>query len=683
MTKTSTVTLPPAVYDVKAKLHTIKRHGKLYLSLYITFKLRRAVTSGAHALRHGHVVSVAKPRHFAGHSGLLILTLNRKHWPTKRKVLHVTGRLRHISAGASGLHVCAWPAIREPVSHAANHGPDTMRSQTTIVLRRAAPQRRRTPAGAGCFREGAPAVRGSPLPRSCSCWRRRRAQSGRRQAALRPSQRSNPGRERPRRSKAKAPRPRRSAPKPQAPLSASAPGSQATPLHVDPSGINLDRVAVPIAAVVPGAEPPVVSQRRRSRPARPAFAARGNTGPATRADRRRHRGDAGIAEPGLEPSTPPPSPSALLGSSAAIAGTARCSTSFSTPTEHPRSCCRSTWRPPQRYGVPWEVLAAINEVESDYGFDLGASSAGAEGWMQFLPEEWLAYGVDANGAGVRDPYNPADAIFAAARYLAAAGAAHEPARRDLRLQPLLELRRIGDPAQPADRGDAAVADQQSHRDRQRTLPGGRWRTAHGNGGLERVARNPPPRARQQAAHSSATGAPAPPPAAGRRGEHERAGPTWRARASPPTPGAPVVAVQNAEVIRTGHDATLGHFIELRDAYGDIYTYAQLGRVLKRYALPQQRPRDRVCSTPMVQPAGARTARATAHGHMGCGRHGDRQRARSAHPGRRCTSCSRSARRAPGRSIPARCFRAGSCSAKPRASPRKAHSRCSAPTPAMR
>ena len=48
-------------------------------------------------------------------------------------------------------------------------------------------------------------------------------------------------------------------------------------------------------------------------------------------------------------------------------------------------------------------------------------SAGAEGWMQFLPAEWAQYGVDANGDGVRDPYNPADAIFAAARYLRAAG----------------------------------------------------------------------------------------------------------------------------------------------------------------------------------------------------------------------------------------------------------------------
>src|SRR5205807_1909363 len=75
------------------------------------------------------------------------------------------------------------------------------------------------------------------------------------------------------------------------------------------------------------------------------------------------------------------------------------------------------------YGVPWQVLAAINEVETDYGRDLSVSSAGAEGWMQFLPSSWAIYGVDANGDGFKDPYNPADAIFAAARYLRAAGAA--------------------------------------------------------------------------------------------------------------------------------------------------------------------------------------------------------------------------------------------------------------------
>ena len=75
-----------------------------------------------------------------------------------------------------------------------------------------------------------------------------------------------------------------------------------------------------------------------------------------------------------------------------------------------------------QYGVRWEILAAINEIETDYGRNLNVSSAGALGWMQFMPSTWRAYGVDANGDGVQDPYNPVDAIFAAARYLRAAGA---------------------------------------------------------------------------------------------------------------------------------------------------------------------------------------------------------------------------------------------------------------------
>ncbi len=75
-----------------------------------------------------------------------------------------------------------------------------------------------------------------------------------------------------------------------------------------------------------------------------------------------------------------------------------------------------------QYDVPWQVLAAINEIETDYGRNLSVSTAGAVGWMQFLPSTWKRYGVDANGDGIADPYNPADAIFTAARYLHAAGA---------------------------------------------------------------------------------------------------------------------------------------------------------------------------------------------------------------------------------------------------------------------
>jgi len=67
------------------------------------------------------------------------------------------------------------------------------------------------------------------------------------------------------------------------------------------------------------------------------------------------------------------------------------------------------------------VLAAINGIETAFGTNLNVSSAGAVGWMQFMPETWETYGVDANGDGVRDPYNPEDAIFAAANYLRASG----------------------------------------------------------------------------------------------------------------------------------------------------------------------------------------------------------------------------------------------------------------------
>jgi hypothetical protein len=67
------------------------------------------------------------------------------------------------------------------------------------------------------------------------------------------------------------------------------------------------------------------------------------------------------------------------------------------------------------------ILAGINAIETAFGTNLGPSYAGAVGWMQFMPETWAMYGVDANGDGVKDPNNPEDAIHAAARYLSAAG----------------------------------------------------------------------------------------------------------------------------------------------------------------------------------------------------------------------------------------------------------------------
>ena len=73
------------------------------------------------------------------------------------------------------------------------------------------------------------------------------------------------------------------------------------------------------------------------------------------------------------------------------------------------------------YGIPWQVLAAINKVESNFGRNMGPSSAGAVGWMQFIPDTWQRWGMDAGGDGIANPWDPEDAVFAAARYLAAAG----------------------------------------------------------------------------------------------------------------------------------------------------------------------------------------------------------------------------------------------------------------------
>jgi murein DD-endopeptidase MepM/ murein hydrolase activator NlpD len=73
------------------------------------------------------------------------------------------------------------------------------------------------------------------------------------------------------------------------------------------------------------------------------------------------------------------------------------------------------------YGVPWQVLASINKIESNFGRNMGPSSAGAIGWMQFMPSTWERWGVDADGDGIANPWSPEDAIAAAARYLAASG----------------------------------------------------------------------------------------------------------------------------------------------------------------------------------------------------------------------------------------------------------------------
>ncbi|HME01991.1 MAG TPA: lytic murein transglycosylase [Solirubrobacteraceae bacterium] len=203
------------------------------------------------------------------------------------------------------------------------------------------------------------------------------------------------------------------------------------------------------------------------------------------------------------------------------------------------------------YGIPWQVLAAINEVETDYGRDLSVSSAGAEGWMQFLPAEWSQYGVDANGDGFKDPYNPADAIFAAARYLRAAGGStniraavysynHSQAYVD---SVLLRAQLLGGtPPQLL----GAVTE----------LTEARF----------------PVHAPSHFSDGFATAS-----AAARGSSQTLVGTTIYSQA-----GAPVIAVQDGTIVQIGDSPTLGRFVSLRDAYGNIYTYAQLGDLAPVY-----------------------------------------------------------------------------------------------------
>ena len=73
-------------------------------------------------------------------------------------------------------------------------------------------------------------------------------------------------------------------------------------------------------------------------------------------------------------------------------------------------------------GLSWTVLAAIGQIESGDGSNMGPSTAGALGPMQFLPSTWAEWGITAFGeTGTPDIMDPYDAVPSAARLLCAAG----------------------------------------------------------------------------------------------------------------------------------------------------------------------------------------------------------------------------------------------------------------------
>ena len=206
------------------------------------------------------------------------------------------------------------------------------------------------------------------------------------------------------------------------------------------------------------------------------------------------------------------------------------------------------------YGVRWEVLAAINAIESDYGRNLAVSSAGARGWMQFMPATWRRYGVDANRDGVKDPYDPFDAIFAAARYLRAAGAAKDVRgavfaynHADWYVDSvLLRAQVIGE--MPSD------------------LVGSLTGLVEGRFPVRGAAIYTRGFDRARATDAS--------PAA------RLAGPASRSRTIRihARAGTPAIAVHDARVVATGHSGRFGRYVTLRDAYGNRFTYGHLASV---------------------------------------------------------------------------------------------------------
>ncbi|MFC7306785.1 lytic transglycosylase domain-containing protein [Streptomyces monticola] len=82
---------------------------------------------------------------------------------------------------------------------------------------------------------------------------------------------------------------------------------------------------------------------------------------------------------------------------------------------------------PECPGLSWSILAAIGKVETDHGrHPTMISSAGAVGPMQFLPSTFKAYAypVPPGGRKPPTPWDPVDAVYAAARLLCANGARH-------------------------------------------------------------------------------------------------------------------------------------------------------------------------------------------------------------------------------------------------------------------
>ncbi len=225
-----------------------------------------------------------------------------------------------------------------------------------------------------------------------------------------------------------------------------------------------------------------------------------------------------------------------------------------------------------QYGIPWEVLASINRIETAFGTNLNVSSAGALGWMQFIPSTWRAYGVDANGDGRKDPYNPVDAICAAARYLKAAGgdtdirkAIFSYNHADWYVDEVLLY------AQQYGKLPSGIVDSLTGLTEGAHFPvAAKARYADDISERAAVKRSTPRKGVKGNAADVISGSPT------RRGINIYA-----------KKSSPVVAVNDGVVKKVGHNKHLGNYLVLRDAYGNEFTYSDLGKVAKAIPVPKK------------------------------------------------------------------------------------------------
>ncbi len=189
-----------------------------------------------------------------------------------------------------------------------------------------------------------------------------------------------------------------------------------------------------------------------------------------------------------------------------------------------------------------------------------------------MPSTWDQYGTDANGDGKKDPYNPVDAIFSAARYLKAADA-----DKDIRKaiwaynhadwyvdSVLMRARLIG--GLPSD------------------LIGSLTGLTQGRFPVDAKAIYADDLSEKEYKRKIAKGKNAAIPV---ESDSERRGINIYAKA-----GSPVVATQDAKVVNVGESERLGKFVQIRDVYGNTYTYGHLGSVAEGYGIVKPEPVSR-------------------------------------------------------------------------------------------